>query len=129
MKVTIFGYTELFAVNPDVAIYKGNELLGHVSRNGKLELEIDEPCVLIFKSSIRSAQCAVSSDTSIVLSFNRVLGTLSAKPAVSQEAVQQTITEVKSSDKKRVMWTLIIVGASVGTLLLISLMAFVIACL
>ena len=109
MKVTVLGYTEPFAANPDVNIYKNDELIGYVGRGGRIVLEVDEPCELVFKCSIRSAKCMVTSDTYVVLSFNRTTGSLSATLAASEQEAVQVVAKAKGSDSKRILWAVIFI--------------------
>ena len=107
MKVTIIGYTENFAINPDVKIYKQGVLVGKVSRNEKTVIEVEGPCELQFKGSLRSAKCEVRTDQWIVLSFNRVTGRLSAIPTTADD-VMLTLNKTKGKDSTRIVWTVII---------------------
>ena len=107
MKVTIIGYTENFAINPDVKIYKQGVLVGKVSRNEKTVIEVEGPCELQFKGSLRSAKCEVRTDQWIVLSFNRVTGRLSAMPTTAED-VMLTLNKTKGKDSTRILWTVII---------------------
>jgi hypothetical protein len=109
MKVTVLGYTEGFASNPDVSIYKNNELIGSVEKGGSVVLEIDEPCELVFKCSIRSTKCVVNSDTYVVLAFNRTTGSLTANLAASEQEAVQLVAKAKGSDNKRILWTIVFI--------------------
>lgn len=109
MKVTVLGYTEQFASNPDVNIYKNGELVGYVGRGGRIVLEIDEPCELVFKCSIRSAKCTITSDTYVVISFNRATGSLSATLAASEQEAMQAVAKAKSSDSQRIIWVIVFI--------------------
>ena len=109
MKVTVLGYTEGFASNPDVSIYKNNELIGSVGKGGRVVLEIDEPCELVFKCSIRSTKCVVNSDTYVVLAFNRTTGSLTANLAASEQEAVELVAKAKGSDNKRILWTIVFI--------------------
>lgn len=70
--IEIYGYNEIFVVNPDVRIiFNGNEI-GRVSRSGKFSFEPQVDGLLVFKCSFRSAKVAVKANVSlkIQLSWN-----------------------------------------------------------
>ena len=106
-KVTIYGYTESFAINPDVSIYKDGVQIASVSKSDKITLNITEPCELKFKSSIRSAKCYVRPGDAVVLSFNRTTGGLSAT-VTSKENAATEINIKKGKDSTRIIWIIII---------------------
>jgi hypothetical protein len=75
-KVTVYGYTQQFAINPKVSIFWNNELVGTVKRFDRLSFPIDADGVVSFKSSARSASVPVKADgnTNIKISWNRFTG-------------------------------------------------------
>lgn len=78
--IEIYGYNEIFVVNPDVRIiFNGNEI-GRVSRSGKFSFEPQVDGLLVFKCSFRSAKVAVKANVSlkIQLSWNITWGKLIA---------------------------------------------------
>ena len=112
-KVTIYGYTESFAINPDVSIYKDGVQIASVSKSDKITLNITEPCELKFKSSIRSAKCYVRPGDAVVLSFNRTTGGLSAT-VTSKENAATEINIKKGKDSTRIIWIIIICAILFG---------------
>ncbi|MBE6241139.1 MAG: hypothetical protein E7115_06540 [Bacteroidales bacterium] len=108
--VVIYGYTETFAVNPAVEITKDEALLATVSRNSKVELEIAEPCELKFKSSFRTTRCMVKPGDAVVLSFNRMTGSLNAT-VTSKENSATEINIKKGKDGTRIIWAIILIIA------------------
>lgn len=113
-KVTVFGYTEAFAVNPAVEITKNGALVATVSRNGKVELDLSEPCELKFKSSFRTCKCNVKPGDTVILAFNRVTGGLSAT-ITDQDNTSTEINVKKGKDATRIIW---IIAACIGLFLL-----------
>jgi hypothetical protein len=101
--VIVYGYTEAFAVNPAVEITKDGALLATVSRNAKVELNISEPCELKFKSSFRTCKCNVKPGDAVILSFNRVTGSLTAT-TTSQDNSSTEINIKKGNDSTRIIW-------------------------
>ena len=112
-KVTIYGYTESFAINPDVSIYKDGVQIASVSKSDKITLNITEPCELKFKSSIRSAKCYVRPGDAVVLSFNRTTGGLSAT-VTSRDNAATEINIKKGKDSTRIIWIIIICAILFG---------------
>ena len=92
-KVTILGYTEKFAVNPPVSIFKDGVQLCAVERNGKIELDIEQDCMLQFKCSSRSTQCVVKPNDWVLLSMNRLTGGLNAT-ITDENNCQTTISQI-----------------------------------
>lgn len=78
--ITVLGYTQAFAINPDVNIFFNDTFIGSVSRLGKFEFEAKVSGVIKFKCSFRSTKIQVESNkkTTIQLSWNRIWGTLVA---------------------------------------------------
>ena len=112
-KVTIFGYTESFAINPDVSIYKDDVQIASVSKSDKISLNITEPCELKFKSSMRTARCYVKPGDAVVLSFNRTTGGLSAT-VTSKENAATEINIKRGNDSTRIIWIIIICAILFG---------------
>ena len=108
-KVTIYGYTETFAISPDVKIYKDGVLIGKVGANSKIDITISQPCRLKFSCSMRSDECYVKPGDNVVLAFNRVTGGLSAS-VTNKDNVMCEINEKKSKDSKRWIWIIIFVA-------------------
>jgi hypothetical protein len=78
--IEIYGYNEIYAVNPEVRIiFNGNEI-GRVSRSGKFSFEPQVDGLLVFKCSFRSAKVDVKANVSlkIQLSWNITWGKLIA---------------------------------------------------
>ena len=117
-KVTIIGYTESFAMNPSVSIYKQGVQIGEVSKGGQTVLDIDGPCELEFKCSFRSTKLKVEPDMHVLLSFNRTTGGLSAIPTTAENVMAKVI-ERQEQDNSRLVNTIVIVGILMlaGTLL------------
>lgn len=109
MKVTIIGYTESFAVNPNVSIYRDGILMGEVGRGGRIVLDIAEPCELEFESSFRRTKCQVDEGVGcVVLSFNRATGKLTSTPTANEQEALFEITKAKSADGSRIIWAIIL---------------------
>ena len=66
-EVIIYGYTELFAINPDVKITFNDEEIGKVSRNETFTFQAPKKGIIHFKSTI----LFVSSQTSISIEGNK----------------------------------------------------------
>ena len=124
MKLTVIGYTEPFALNPSVSIYKGGVLIGKVGRGGKVILDIEEPCELEFKCSLRSTKCHVSEHVGcVVLSFNRATGKLTSTPTKSEQETLCEISKAKSADGNRIIWIIIICALLLSLSLFFNLLA------
>jgi hypothetical protein len=106
-KVTICGYTELFALNPDVKVYKGGEMVARVARKSKVEINLSEPCELKFSCNMRSARCYVKPGDYVLLSFNRVTGGLSAT-LTTKDNLATDMNVKKGKDSSRIVWIIII---------------------
>ena len=107
-KVTILGYTENFAIAPSVSVLKDGVQIGEVKQNGKIELDINEECILQFKCSFRSAECLVTPGDWILLAFNRTTGKLSAI-RTSKDNYQFALNQAKSNDAKNWLWALLLI--------------------
>ena len=118
MKITVIGYTESFALNPNVSIYKDGVLIDEVAKGNRVVLDIPEACELEFKCSFRSAQCYVEEGVGcIVLSFNRATGKLVATPTANEQEALFEITKAKSADGSRIIWAVILFV--IGVLLMV----------
>lgn len=82
--ITIHGYTQWFAVNPDIKIYLNGRQIGKVGNGELFQTEIDSPCQLKFECSVRSAILNIdpSTDSDVYLSWDRVTGSLLASKQV-----------------------------------------------
>ncbi len=127
-KVIIHGYTEMFAVNPTVKVYKNNQYIAEIPRGETIELPIEEDTTFTFKCSIRKAEVRVAGNTTteIMLSFNRGTGVLKAITNIqtdnaqlnniNKEAYNQSIEKQKNSN---LIWLIIgIICLIVGILIL-----------
>lgn len=115
-KVTVYGYTEAFAVNPSVKVLVKGVEIAEVARNESREIIIDGPCTMEFRCSLRTARCFVNPGEAVVLSFNRTTGSLGAT-VTTNEQVSNVIGNKKSSDSTRLILTI------VGVILLLALVA------
>ena len=106
-KVVIYGYTENFAINPDVKVYLNDRLVASVAHNSKAEIEIDGACELRFKCSIRSTRCFVNPGDAVVMAFNRTTGSLTATPT-TRDNVATVINIQRGKDYTRIIWIIII---------------------
>lgn len=108
-KILIVGYQESFALNPSVDIYKGSEKIANVGHGAQIEIEVDEPCLLVFKASFRSAQCFVTPGETevVILSFNRTTGSLSATCS-KKDCYKDEIIASQKKDGNRLIVTLVI---------------------
>ena len=102
-KVTIYGYTESYAINPKADIYLNGNLVANVCRNDKVELDITEQCELKIKCSMRSTTCTVRPGDYILLSFNRVSGALSAT-VTTKDRIATEINVKKGKDSTKIIW-------------------------
>ena len=105
--VTIYGYTEPFAVNPAVKILKDGVEIAEVSRKGTVVIPISEPCMLDFKMSFRTTKCYVNPGDNVILSANRTTGGIEAT-VTTKENVTAEISNKKGKDQTRLVVTLII---------------------
>lgn len=82
--VTVLGYMEYFPVEffhlkpPVVKVYKNGVEVSKVSKNEKVELEMDYPCELYFKCHNTSVICVVKPGDWIFLMRNSWSGNLDA---------------------------------------------------
>lgn len=87
--ISIHGYTQWFAVNPDVKVSINGQQVGKVARGGLLQIQIDTPCQLKFDCNMRSAKIDVNPDvdTDIYISCDRISGCLLANKSNSTNGV------------------------------------------
>ena len=78
--ISIHGYTQWFAITPDVKILVNGQVVGKVGKDEIFRLRLDSPCQLKFECSIRSTSINIdpSTDSDVYLSFDRVSGSLLA---------------------------------------------------
>ncbi len=78
--VNIHGYTQWFAVNPDVKVTINGQLVGNVGKGGLLQIQMEAPCQIKFDCNMRSANINVDPniDTDIYISWDRISGGLLA---------------------------------------------------
>ena len=78
--ICIHGYTQWFAINPDVKIYINGQLVGKVGKGENLQVNIESPSQFKFECNMRSAKVDVdpSIDTDIYISWDRISGCLLA---------------------------------------------------
>jgi len=86
-KVIIHGYEEAYAVNPDVQVYDGDNLITKLSKGETYEYFLDKDTTLTFKCSIRKAKQEVKKNaiTEIRLMFDRFSGKL--KTIVNEQII------------------------------------------
>lgn len=80
-KVIVYGYSQVFAVNMKVKVYANGILKGEVSKDDKLEFNIDSDTNIEFKCSFRKANIKVYNDrvNEIKISFDRLTGSIKPK--------------------------------------------------
>ncbi len=78
--ITIHGYTQWFAINPDIKVLLNGQLVGKVGKGGTLQVNIESPCQMKFECNLRSTNLNVdpSIDKDIYLSWDRISGCLLA---------------------------------------------------
>ena len=83
-KVIVYGYTQFFAVNMKVQVYANGVLKGEVSKEDKIEFDIDNDTMIELKCSFRKASImAYNNKTNeIKISFDRLTGAI--KPQMIQ---------------------------------------------
>ena len=107
--VTIYGYKEGFAVNMAVKVFCNGEEVGKVEQNGKMEITVQGEAELKFKCSIRSAKCRVKGGDTVVLSFERVTGSLHAT-VTNADNLQTVVAANHEKDSKKVIIITVIVA-------------------
>lgn len=114
--IVIHGYSEVYAINPNVKVYVNGTLVGEVSRNGELALNIAGPCQMKFSCSFRSTTINVDPQTcsDVWLSFNRLTGSLNASPGcqfdapANEEIEEREMTEEELANDNQPWWQLLI---------------------
>ena len=114
-KVIIYGYTQNFAVDVKIQVYANGKLMGEVSKNDKLEFDIETDTNIEFKASFRKASIMAYKDRTneIKIVWNRLTGAI--QPQVVSEnassAVYTSSSTEKLENKKRICllfcWTAI----------------------
>ena len=77
-KLIVYGYTQWFLWRPKVDIMKNGVKIGEVNPDSKVEIAIDENCMIQFRCSMRTATMQAFSEKTqtVQLSFNRITGEL-----------------------------------------------------
>ncbi len=77
-KLTVYGYTEWYAVKPKVDILKNGIKIAEVNPDSMIEIPITEDCTIQFKCMFRTAtlQAYAGRNQAVKLSFNRITGEL-----------------------------------------------------
>ena len=109
--VVIHGYEETFAVDTNVKIYKGDELVGEVAPASEFKLPIDGDCELKFKANMRSRKVSIRKgiDTHVFLSFDRFTGSLKAYVASNDNV--EVVKKMKDHNASKAMLNTIILIA------------------
>lgn len=120
-KVMVYGYTESYAVNPDVDIFIVNNMVGKVGHNSMVPVYISKPCELKFKCSLSfgTTQCFAHPGDVVVLSLSRMSGKLSAT-LTSHNNYTNVIQSKQKEDSKNSMWVFILIALG-------SLITFILA--
>lgn len=97
--ITIHGYTQWFAINPDVKVSINGKYIGKVSKGNMLQINIDTPCQLKFDCNMRSTKIDVNPDvdTDIFISWDRISGGLLATKSNSTNVI--TDSNCEDTDK------------------------------
>lgn len=76
--LTVYGYTEWYAVKPKVDILKNGVKIAEVNPGSMIEIPITENCTIQFKCMFRTAtlQAYANENRTVRLSFNRITGEL-----------------------------------------------------
>lgn len=80
-KVIIYGYTQVFAVNPSIEIHMNGNFVGDLAKDKVLEVPIKEDTRIDFKCGLRKNHVNVDSGkvTKIKITWNRLTGQLVPK--------------------------------------------------
>lgn len=110
-KVMVYGYTESYAVNPDVDIFIDNNMVAKVGHNSMVPVYISKPCELKFKCSLSfgTTQCFAHPGDVVVLSLSRMSGKLSAT-LTSHNNYTNVIQSKQKEDSKNSMWVFILIA-------------------
>lgn len=78
--VVVHGYTEAFAINSKISVYRDNAYLGEIGPAGIFQVDITQDCTLKFKCGFRTRTIQIRKgiDTDVYLSFDRFSGSLKA---------------------------------------------------
>lgn len=109
--VTVHGYDERFAVNPSVSVYKDGVHSGEVARHGQIKVEIESNCTLKFTCGPRSTSLFINkgTDTHVLLSFDRLTGSLKAKK--SGDSNLGTVAQEKEEESSNAtMWSILLIA-------------------
>ncbi len=98
--INIHGYTQWFAVCPDIQILHNGQQVGKVSKGGLFQISLSAPCQLVFKCSYRSTSLIVdpSVDTDVYLSFDRISGKLYASKQQTEDVSGEASNVVSLSE-------------------------------
>ncbi len=80
-RVIIYGYTQVFAINPSVEIRINGEFIGDLARDKVLEIPISENARIDFKCGLRKNYVMVDAGkiTKVKITWNRITGQLVPK--------------------------------------------------
>jgi hypothetical protein len=80
-KVMIYGYTQIFLINPKVEVTMNGKLMGYVQNGDLLEIPISENAVIDFKCHVRTSHVTVYAGrvTKIKITWNRLTGKMVPK--------------------------------------------------
>jgi hypothetical protein len=75
-KLTIYGYTQFFLVNPKIDIYKDDVCIGKIGKGEVFEVSIERDCQIKFSCLARTAICLARSgvNQSIKIEWDRLTG-------------------------------------------------------
>lgn len=78
--INIHGYTQWFAITPDVKIIVNGQVMGKVGKDEIFQIHLSAPCQLKFECSFSSTTINIdpSTDSDVYLSFDRISGSLIA---------------------------------------------------
>ena len=98
-KVIIYGYTQNFAVDVKIQVYANGKLMGEVSKNDKLEFDIETDTNIEFKASFRKASIMAYKDRTneIKIVWNRLTGAI--QPQVVSENASSAVYTSSSTEK------------------------------
>ena len=97
--INIHGYTQWFAVTPDVKVTINGQQVGKVAKDGLLQLQIDTPCQIKFDCNMRSANINIDPniDTDIYISWDRISGCLLANKSNDANGIADSSSADKPS--------------------------------
>ncbi len=99
-KVIVYGYTQNFAVDVKIEVYANGKLIGEVSKNDKLEFDIETDTNVEFKASFRKASIMTYKDRTneIKITWNRLTGAI--QPQVVSENAGNAVYTSGNNDKE-----------------------------